>query len=277
MVFYIYQAKFANVVPETLEKPLNQSTVDTKHALCQNTSPVVEEKTLQCNDKNTELADTDYCETLTKHTVKHVVLKVDEGHDALKKMPDSTQRDRVSTKSAKEGEELVGVKALVIENGSDCRPLMKRSSEEKKLLGQEPMAKRLTDEQIANGRLDGRRESVAETAAVVLAHSNHVDLKQLLSVGNSVRGFVKTKPGVTVQSTKVDDSYRQMANNVVQDVFTRIGCYENFVRRASWANEPGSGPSLGNNSVAHSFTDPWEKVQLLLKQDNLVLSTGLIM
>ena len=231
--------------------------------MCQNTSPDVEEKTLQCNDKNAELAATD------GKTIM-VVLKEDEGHEAMKKLTGSSQQYRVSTRPAKEGEELVGAKssernALVIENDSDCCSFTKRSNEEKKLQVQEPIAesRSLIDKQIANEKLHDRRNSVAETAALVLAHSNHVGLKRLLSGDNSVRGYVKTQPGVSVQSTKVEEPYRQTAKTLVQDVFARIGCYENFVRRASWTNEPSSGQrNLGNISMACSFTDPWAKVQL---------------
>lgn len=228
-VFFIYsQAESANVIPVTLEKPLNQATVDNKHPLCQDTSLVVEEKTLQCNDKNAELAATDG-ETITGHPVKQVVLKGDEGHEAMKKLPGASQRDRVSTKSAKEGEELVGARssernALVIENDSHCCSCTKRSNEEKKLQVQEPIAESLIDKQVANEKLDGRRNSVAETAALVLALSNHAGLKKLLSDDNSVRGYVKKQPGVSEQSRNVEELYRQTAKNVVQNVFARIGC-----------------------------------------------------
>ena len=263
------------MIPVTLDKPPNQAlTVDNKNELCQNTSPVVEEKTLQNgDDKNAELAAGS--ETISGNPVKQIVLNVDEGHEAMKKLPGSSQRDRVSTKSAKEGEELVGARfsernALVLENDSDCCSPIKHSSEEKKLHIEEPIAESLIDNQIANEKLDGRRNSVAETAALILAHSNHTGLKKLLSDGNSVRGYVKAKPGVSVQPTNVEDPYRQVAKTVVQDVFANIGCYENFVRRASWANEPSAGGSrnLGNILMACSFTDPWEKVPLLLKQDS---------
>ena len=243
--------------------------MDNKHLLYQNTSPAVEEKTLQCNDKTAALAAIEG-ETITGHPVKQIVLKQDEGHEAMKKLPGSSQRDRVSTKSAKEDEELVGARssernALVIENDSDCCSFTKRSNEEKKLQVQEPIAESLIDKQIANEKLDGRLNSVAETAALILAHSNHAGLKKLLSDDSSVRGYVKTQPGVSVQSTNVEYPYRQTAKNIVQDVFARIGCYENFVRRASWANEPSSGlGNLGNISMAWSFTDLWEKVQLLI-------------
>lgn len=239
--------------------------MDNKHPLCQSTSLVVEEKKLQCNDKNAELAATDG-ETITGHPVKQVVLKEDEGHEAMKKLPGANQRDRVSTKSAKEGEELVGARssernALVIENDSHCCSCTKRSNEEKKLQVQEPIAESLIDKQVANEKLDGRRNSVAETAALVLALSNHAGLKKLLSDDNSVRGYVKKQPGVSEQSRNVEELYRQTAKNVVQNVFARIGCYENFVRRASWADEPNIGPrNLGNISMACNFTDPWEKV-----------------
>ena len=251
--------------------------MDNKHPLCQSTSLVVEEKTLQCNDKNAQLAATDG-ETITGHPVKQVVLKEDEGHEAMKKLPGASQRDRVSTKSAKEGEELVGARssernALVIENDSDCCSCTKRSNEEKKLQVQEPIAEGLIDKQIANEKLDGRRNSVAETAALVLAHSNHAGLKKLSSDDNSVRGYVKKQPGVSEQSTNVEEPYRQTAKKIVQDVFARIGCYENFVRRAIWANEPSSGPrNLGNISMVCNFTDPWEKVQLLILASDYVIS-----
>ena len=255
----------AKVKPVTLEKPLNQANVDNNNVLCQNTSPVVEEKTLQCNDENAELAATDG-EILTGHPVKQAVLKEDEGHKAMKKSLGSSQ-------PAKEGEELVGARssernALVIENDSDCCSFTKRSNEEERLQVQEPISESLTNNQIAKyEKLDGRRNSFAERAALILAHSNHAGLRKLLSGdGNSVQGYVKTKPGVSVQSTKVEDRYRQMAIKIVQDAFAHIGCYENFVRRASWANEPGNDGqrNIGNISMAYCFTDPWEKVQLLL-------------
>ena len=240
-----------------LKKPFKQATLDTKQVLRQNTSPVVEEKTLKYNDQNAELDG----EALTEHSVEHS----EEDHDAMKKLPGSSETDRVSTK---EGKELVGEtsserKALVIENDSDCYSLIKRSSEEKKLHIQEPIAGSLIDKQIANEKL-AKRQSVAETAALVLAHSNHADLKTVLSDGNSVHGFVKTIKRFTAQSTKVEDSYRQTAKNVVQELFARIGCHENFVRRARWANEPSNGPrNLGNISMTYSFTDPKQKVQIL--------------
>lgn len=266
----------------TLEKPLNQASVDNKNELCQNTSPVVEEKTLQWNDKNAELAAADG-ENITGHPVKQVVFKVNGGHEAMKKLPGSSQRDRVFTKSAKEDQELVGAKssernALVIENDSDCCSFTKRSNEDKKLQTQKPIAESLIDKHIANEKLGSIRHSVAETAALILAHSNHAGLKKLLSDGNSVHGYVKTKPGITVQSTKGEDPYRQVAKNIVQDVFADIGCYENFVRQASWANEPSSSrTNLGNISMACTPTDPWEKVQLLLEQTlNVVFLTTLL-
>lgn len=259
----------------TLEKPLNQATVDTKDVLCQKTPPVVEGKTLQGNDKNAELAAADG-ETLPEHPVIHVVLKVNERHDGMKNLSGSSRRDRVSTKSAKEDEELVREtssqrKALLIENNFDC-------CSQKKLQVQEPIAEDVIDRQMANGKLDGRRESIAETAALILAHSNHADLKKLFSDGKSVRGYLKTKPDFTEQCTKVKDPYRQMAKNVVQDVFARIGCYESFVRRASWADEPSSGPrNLETILMAYSFTDPYGKVQLSLKQNlNFYLLTTLL-
>lgn len=243
-----------------LKKPFKQATLDTKKVLCQNTSSVVEEKTLKCNDQNAELAATD-AEAWTEHSVEHS----DEDHDAMKKLPGSSETDRVSTK---EGKELVGKtsserKALVIESNSDCYSLKKRSSEEKKLQIQEPIAGSLTEKQIANEKL-AKRHSVAETAALILAHSNHANLKTIFSDDNSVRGFVKTINRFTVQSKKVEDSYRQIAKNVVQEVFARIGCHENFVRRARWANEPSNGPrNPANISTTYSVIDPREKVQLL--------------
>ena len=229
----------------------------------------MEEKTLQCNDKTAALAAIEG-KTITGHPVKQIVLEQDEGHEAMKKLPGSSQRDRVFTKSAKESKELVGARssernALVIENDSDRCSFTKRSNEEKKLQVQEPIADSLIAKQISNEKLDGRRNSVAETAALILAHSNHAGLKKLLSDDNSVCGFVKTQPGIAVQSTNDEDPYRQTAKNIVQDVFARIGCYENFVRRASWASERSSGPgNLGYISMACSFTDLWEKVQLLI-------------
>ena len=242
-----------------LKKPFEQATLDTKQVLHQNTSPVVEEKTLKCNDQNAELAATDG-EALTGHSVEH-----SDDHDAMKKLPGSSETDRVSTKEGKEllGETSSERKALVIESDSDCYSLIKRSSEEKKLLIQEPIAGSLTDKQIANEKL-AKRHSVAETAALILAHSNHANLKTVFSDNNSVRGFVKTMNRFTVQSTKVEDSYRQTAKKVVQDLFAHIGCHENFVRRAKWANEPSNGPrNLENISTTYSFTDPRQKVQLL--------------
>ena len=247
-------------MPEALKKPFKQATLDTKQVLRQNTLPVVEEKTLKCNDQNAELAAT-VGEALTEHSVEHS----DEDHDAMKKLPGSSETDRVSTKEGKEllGETSSERKALVIESDSDCYSLIKRSSEEKKLQIQEPIAGNLTDKQIANKKL-AKHQSVAETATLILAHSNHANLKTVFSDDNSVRGFVKTMNRFTVQSTKVEDSYRQTAKKVVQDLFARLGCHENFVRRAKWANEPSNGPrNLENISTTYSFTDPRQKVQLL--------------
>lgn len=168
---------------------------------------------------------------------------------------------------SKEGEEGVGATssertALVVEKISDCCALIKRSSEEKKLQVEEPIAEgKMIDKQIANEIIDRRCDSIAETAALVLTQSKRKDLRKL-SNGSSVCGYVKVQPCFAKLSTKDKDLYRQMAKIVVQEVFTRIGCYESFVRRASWADEPScDSQDLESILMAYSFTDPYEKVK----------------
>lgn len=150
---------------------------------------------------------------------------------------------------------------MVVENESDCCALIKRFDDEKKLQAQEPIAETMIDKQIANETLDRRCDSVAETAALTLSHSKQKELKKL-SNGKSICGYVKVPPCSTELSRRDKDPYREMAKAVVQDVFARIGCYESFVRRANWANEPSSSSrDLGTILMAYSFTEPYEKVQ----------------
>ena len=166
---------------------------------------------------------------------------------------------------SKEGVQGVGATssertALVVEKLSDCCALIKRFSEEKNLQVEEPIPGRMIDKQIANEIIDRRCDSIAETAALALTQSNRKDLRKLSS-GSSVCGYVKVQPCSVKLSKKDKDLYRQMAKIVVQEVFARIGCYESFVRRASWADEPScDSKDLDSILMAYSFTDPYEKV-----------------
>ena len=47
---------------------------------------------------------------------------------------------------------------------------------------------------------------------------------------------------------------KQVAALIIQQVYARIGCYENFVRRADWADEPSTtGGDVMPNPVAYSL------------------------
>ena len=232
----------------------------------------MEEKTLENRVKNAELSAVHPIAAAAGETLPELPVK--DGDDGTKDVPDSSRRDKSSenkkldsTSSSKESEIDVGAtsserEALVVENESDCSALLKRSSEEKRLQVQEPIAETMTDKQTANKTLDRRGDSVAETAALTLAHANQTNFKGL-SNGNSICGYVKVQPRSTELSTRTKDRYyRAMAKVIVQNVFARIGCYESFVRRASWADEPsGSSRDLSTILIAYSFTEPYEKVQ----------------
>ena len=56
---------------------------------------------------------------------------------------------------------------------------------------------------------------------------------------------------------------KQVAALIVQQVYARIGCYENFVRRTDWADEPSTAEGdVMANPVAYSRVEANEKVYI---------------
>lgn len=111
--------------------------------------------------------------------------------------------------------------AVLVENEfeKDCYGLSEDSANgEKQLLVQEHITDKIIDRDLANGTLNGRSVKDLEGNS---SFPNH-NLKKL-------------------NDENVKDPCAQMAENIIQDIFARIGCYENFIRCASWADEPNNG------------------------------------
>ncbi|KAJ7357462.1 hypothetical protein OS493_024978 [Desmophyllum pertusum] len=120
--------------------------------------------------------------------------------------------------------------------------VLNATDEEKSYKHKKPSQARWTDKEIANETLERRSDSDTENVTNTLPDSNLNDLEK-------PDDHSSLKPSSTEQSTRDQDPYSQMAKYIVQDVFGRIGCYESLIRRASWANEQGSG-DLGTMIMA---------------------------
>ena len=60
-------------------------------------------------------------------------------------------------------------------------------------------------------------------------------------------------------------AYETRAKEIVQDVFSRIGCYENFVRRADWADETTTASrDLGTTLVDDAYEEVWHLINRTL-------------
>lgn len=187
---------------------------------------MVEEKTLESNDKTAE------------HPAKPVSL-----NDSV---------EETVALSFTDGEVATSSGLALQEPPVEHAAVLNAATEEKKLQAQETITGKMIDKEIANETLERRSDSDAENVTNTLPDSNLTDLEK-------PDDHSSLKPSSTEQSTRDQDPYSQMAKYIVQDVFERIGCYESLIRRASWANEQGSG-DLGTMIMAFSFTDLYEKV-----------------
>ena len=127
----------------------------------------------------------------------------------------SKDRDVVVEEMSSESEK------VLVENEfeKDCYGLNNDSAKgEKQLLVQEHITDKIIGRDFANGILNGRSVKDLEGNS---SFPNHT-LKKL-------------------NDENVKDPYAQMAENIIQDIFARIGCYENFIRCASWADELNNG------------------------------------
>ena len=133
-------------------------------------------------------------------------------------------------------------KAVLVENEfeKDCYGLSEDSANgEKQLLVQEHITDKIIDRDLANGTLNGRSVKDLEGNS---SFPNH-NLKKL-------------------NDENVKDPCAQMAENIIQDIFARIGCYENFIRCASWADEPNNGrEDLGTIVTPCKCAELHKKVQ----------------
>lgn len=114
-----------------------------------------------------------------------------------------------------------------------------------------------------------RRKYIAEKAVCALASSNQTEEVNNLIDGYTVVEYLKLKH----DWKKDKELTKKIAKLIVQEVYARIGCYENFVRRAEWAEKPGNNQTENprNISVAYSSKGPCEKVCIVSIQRDAIL------
>ena len=213
----------------------------------QNTKDIKEELDQKISQTATE-GDSDKAQANTKKQT------IEECCDGIKHVPDSECRNEKS-----EVGEAVYLKdpeqdTLEAENESDNRYLIIDVNEEENL----GLPKKASE--IINEALYWRRKIEGEEAASALACSNQTEINKL---NDDV--FVNDCRKIKHSSTKDEDHVRRLAAKIIiQKVYDRVRCYENYIRRADWADEPSSPPrDLVTIPVAYSFAGPYEKVENL--------------
>ena len=96
-----------------------------------------------------------------------------------------------------------------------------------------------------------RRKTAAEDAARLLAEGNQTKI-ETPGEESHANEILKRKFVELPDDNKFNKrmAYETRAKEIVQNVFNRIGCYENFVRRADWADETNTGSGdLGTTLV----------------------------
>ena len=99
-----------------------------------------------------------------------------------------------------------------------------------------------------------KRKNVAEKAVCALVKTSKDSMKVSVQV-------VDDSTAVEYVKIKDKELIRRVAKHIIMEVYARIGCFENFMRTADWADEPGSSqrniinesPSLTNDLVEDSF------------------------
>ena len=99
-----------------------------------------------------------------------------------------------------------------------------------------------------------KRKNVAEKAVCALVKTSKDSMKVSVQV-------VDDSTAVEYVKIKDKELIRRVAKHIIMEVYARIGCFENFLRTADWANEPGSSqrniinesPPLTNDLVEDSF------------------------
>lgn len=111
-----------------------------------------------------------------------------------------------------------------------------------------------------------RRKTVAEDAERLLAEANQTKIETPGEESHAT-AVLKRKlvepPGDNNFNKRM--AYETRAKKIVQDVFNRIGCYENFVRRADWADETTTASGdLGTTLVDNTYEEVWHLINRTL-------------
>lgn len=102
------------------------------------------------------------------------------------------------------------------------------------------------------------RKNAAEKAVCALVKASKDSRKVSVQV-------LDDSTAVEYLQIKDKELIRRIAKHIIMEVYARIGCFENFLRLADWADEPGSAqrniinesPPLTNN---YSVEDSFDKV-----------------
>lgn len=99
-----------------------------------------------------------------------------------------------------------------------------------------------------------KRKNAAEKAVCTIVKTSKDSMKVSVQVVDDSKA---------VEHVKIKDKelIRRIAKHIIMEVYARIGCFENFLRIADWADEPGSSqrniinesPPLTNELVEDSF------------------------
>lgn len=111
-----------------------------------------------------------------------------------------------------------------------------------------------------------RRKTVAEDAARLLAEANPTKIETPGEESHATE-LLKRKFVDSPDDNKFNKrmAYETRAKEIVQDVFNRIGCYENFVRRADWADETTTASGdLGTTLVDDTYEEVWHLINRTL-------------
>ena len=111
-----------------------------------------------------------------------------------------------------------------------------------------------------------RRKTVAEDAARLLAEANPTKTETPGEESHATE-LLKRKFVDSPDDNKFNKrmAYETRAKEIVQDVFNRIGCYENFVRRADWADETTTASGdLGTTLVDDTYEEVWHLINRTL-------------
>ena len=111
-----------------------------------------------------------------------------------------------------------------------------------------------------------RRKTVAEDAARLLAEANQTKIETPGEESHATE-ILKRKFVDSPDNNKFNKrmAYETRAKEIVQNVFNRIGCYENFVRRADWADETTTASGdLGTTLVDDSYEEVWHLINRTL-------------